>query len=95
MIGVYVEILTIGFGIVFLGIILLILVGTRDLLPNLFAGFYLQSSNRIHKGMEISIDNLKGKVIEVGTIFTTLRTRKGEIQVPNNVLLKQSTVVLE
>lgn len=95
MIGVYVDILTIGFAITFFGIILFVLVGTRDMLPNFFAGLYLQGSNKIHKGMEIGINNQTGQVIEIGLAFTILKTKNGELQIPNAKLFREIINVIE
>ena len=51
LLGIYVEIFTISFAIIFFSMVLLIVVGARDVLLNLFAGLYLQSLEKLHKGV--------------------------------------------
>ena len=93
ILGIYSEIFTITFGLIAIAVILFILLGAKDLVPNIMAGMYLQSSGKIRKGYKIKAAGVEGKVKEVGLIFTILDTRKGEFQIPNSVLLKEKSFV--
>ncbi len=93
IVGIYVGVLTAGFTIVFLAIVLFALIGSRDLALNIFAGIYLQSSGNFRKGITIEFDNKKGKIKEIGLIYTVLDSNKNEIQIPNYLFMKKSCVI--
>lgn len=89
VLGIYVEVFTMGFAIILLSISLVIIVGSKDLLLNAFAGMYIQSSGNIRKGMEIEFDNNKGKIKDIGIIHTKIEMKKEEVQIPNHLFMKK------
>jgi len=93
LLGIYAEVITVGFGLIFFSMIILIVVGAKDLLLNLFAGLYLQSTDKLHKGVKISISGIKGKIEEIGLIYTTIKSGKKEISLPNYIFIKEKFFV--
>ncbi len=89
VLGIYVEVFTMGFAVILLSISLIIIVGSKDLLLNLFAGIYIQSSGNLRKGMEIEFDNNKGIIKEIGMIHTKVEIKKDEVQIPNHLFMKK------
>ncbi|MCD6576196.1 MAG: mechanosensitive ion channel [Nanoarchaeota archaeon] len=93
VIGVYVEILTVGFGIIALTISLFILIGTKDLAINIFAGMYLHSFKNFRKGINVEVDGIRGTIKEIGLVFTTITNGKSEFHIPNYIFMRKSFVI--
>jgi small-conductance mechanosensitive channel len=75
-----------GFGL----LALLIFFGTRTLVENWVAGFYVRSSGNFKPGTRISVDNEPGEISEISNIDTTIYTDSGYLmRIPNNELLKK------
>ncbi|MFH1398924.1 MAG: mechanosensitive ion channel domain-containing protein [Candidatus Woesearchaeota archaeon] len=85
--------------IVSLGIIVIviasILLGVRDILPNVVSGFFIFQKRFIKKGDKIKVGEVEGVVVEVNLVETRIKTKKGDIiYVPNSLLMKQEVVKL-
>ena len=93
LISIYPEIFTVVFATIFVAITLFILIGTKDLAINFFAGLYLQSTSDFRKGMHVEVSGKKGTIKEIGAIYTTISSGKGEIQIPNYIFMRQAFVV--
>jgi len=93
IVGLYVEVLTVIFAILSLAVMLFVLIGTKDLAVNIFAGIYLQSLSNFRKGMTIEFDGKRGVIKEVGLVYTTILYNKNEIQIPNYLFMKKSYVI--
>ncbi len=93
VLNVYINILTVGFGIVMLAIVLFLLLGMKDIIPNIFAGIYIQNSGLLQKGYRVRFGNIQGRVKSVGFIYTILKKGDMEIQIPNSQLLKKEIQV--
>ena len=89
VLGIYVEVFTAAFAIILISISLIIIIGSRDLFLNAFAGIYIQSTGNLRKGMEIEFENKKGKIKEIGLIQTVIEINKEEIQIPNHLFMKK------
>lgn len=78
---------------IFILIILLILLSLKDIIPNLIAGLFLHQKKLIEVGDQISVKDIKGKVLEITGTETKLETKnKDIIIVPNRVLIKNEVV---
>ncbi len=86
--GIEAEILTISLAIIIFALILFLVLGSKDIVQNVVSGLYLQSSGTLQKGFRIHSKDIDGKVKEVGFVYTVVDTRKGELLIPNSMLLK-------
>ncbi|PIN76494.1 hypothetical protein COV17_02215 [Candidatus Woesearchaeota archaeon CG10_big_fil_rev_8_21_14_0_10_36_11] len=76
-------------GAVLMIIILTILVGVKDIVPNFVAWFLLQRKGRIKEGKRVEIKEISGTVEKVGYLETEIRTERGDtLYVPNNLFIK-------
>ncbi len=89
ILGIYVDVFTAAFAILLFTISLILIIGSRDLFLNAFAGIYIQSVGNLRRGMEIEFDKKKGVVKEIGLIHTTLEIKEEEIQIPNHLFMKK------
>lgn len=73
-----------------------ILLGIKDFVPNIFAGFFIASRSIIKKGDHIKIKEGEGKVITRGLVETLIEDKHGEIlYIPNSLLIKQEIVKIK
>ncbi len=93
VVGIHTEILTVWFGVILIAIALFVIVGTKDLALNLFAGIYLQALPDFRKGFTIEFEGRKGIIKNVGLVYTTILHGKSEVQVPNYLFMKKSFVI--
>ena len=87
--GIEAEILTISLAIIIFALILFLVLGSKDVIQNILSGLYLQSSGTLQKGFKIHCADVDGKIKEVGYVYTIVDTRKGEVHIPNAMLLKE------
>ena len=81
--------------ILLLALVVSILLGLKDFLPNLFAGFFIASSAIIKVGDYIKVNSAEGQVIRRGLVETLIQTKQGDvIYIPNASLIKQEIVKL-
>ena len=70
-------------------LILTLLVGMKDLIPNFVGWLYLQKHGRIKEGHKIEIREISGIVEHVGYLETEIKTEKGDVlYVPNSLFLQ-------
>ena len=70
-------------------IVVMLLLGIKDFIPNLIAGISLYRKGFIKVGSKIKVNNIRGKVVNMTLTETQLKTRSGDlINVPNSVLVK-------
>ena len=67
---------------------LILVLSAKDIGPNIAAGLFIDSNKILKKGDKVTIKDYSGKVEEIGSIFTTIKTRKGLVKIPNNQLMK-------
>jgi small-conductance mechanosensitive channel len=74
------------FAIVPVGFFLIFLVGGRDVISNILSGRFL--AQELKKGDHIECASVSGEVVLIGAIASKLKTKDGELIVPNNELAR-------
>ncbi len=75
-------------------IVILTALAFKDFVPNITAGFYIHHREHLKKGDNISVDNVKGKILDINLIETRIKTKEGdEVLVPNSLLLRNKVEV--
>jgi hypothetical protein len=67
--------------------------GSKDVAYNILAGVYVRKS--IEAGGCIDVDHVSGKLVEIGTVSSTIETETGPVLVPNRRLLESTTRILK
>ncbi len=83
-----------------LGIIIIIvasiLLGLRDLFPNIIAGIHLYQKRVLKEGDNLKVGDVKGKVVKVSLTEIRIKTKKDDIiYLPNSILIKQKVTKLK
>ena len=83
--------------IVSIAIILLLLIavilGIKDIMPNLIAGLFLHQRGFLKNGDRIKVKNIEGKIIHVNLFETRIEAKnKDTISIPNIMLMKNEVV---
>ena len=65
---------------------LVLVVSLRDIGPSIITGMFVKTEKALKKGDIISFKGQTGKVISTGIVYTTVRTKKGILQIPNKLL---------
>lgn len=86
LIGLDVVSLTIMFAAILVTLILIFVMGVKDMFPNFSAGLYLKKSLR--PGEKIRVAEYTGAVESIDPFSLTLKTKTGRVTIPNSVLLK-------
>jgi len=74
-------------------IILSLLLGLKDFIPNLFAGLFLHFKGIIKENDRIKFENVEGKVLRVDLVETRIQTKgKDIIYVPNSILVRTKII---
>jgi small conductance mechanosensitive channel len=91
--GIGAAILSVISGAALLLIILLIILGIKDVVPNAMAGIIVHAKNLIQENDNVVINNIEGKVIQSSLIETKIETEKGDVVIiPNSQLLKHEII---
>lgn len=70
-------------------LILTLLVGLKDVIPNFMAWLILQKRGNIKVGKKIDVKEISGEVEKIGFLETEIKTDSGDVlYVPNNLFLK-------
>src|SRR3989344_710402 len=65
----------------------------KDWIPNLVSGFYIIKNKKLLKGDDITINDIKGKVLQVNLIETKIETNNKEIIfIPNSSITKYKVI---
>ncbi len=76
-------------GTIILFILISFFITIRDFVPNLVAGFYLYSREKIKEGSKIEINNIKGILEHVDLLQIRIKTKSGDtIYIPNSTVIK-------
>ncbi len=76
-------------GAVLILLILTLLVGLKDVIPNFIGWLYLQKQGHIAEGKDVDIKEISGTVEHIGYLETEIRTEKGDVlYVPNSLFLQ-------
>lgn len=83
-------------GGVILIIILSIILGIKDFIPNFVAGLAIQRKEFIKEGDKVKFENVSGKIIDFNLNDVKIETKKGDvIFVPNSQFVKSKFVKLK
>ncbi len=76
-------------------IVISIILGVKEFIPNLLAGIHIHRKALIKEGDRIRVRGTEGKVISVDMTEVKLKTAKGDmIFMPNSLLIKEELVKL-
>ena len=76
-------------GAVLMLLILTLLVGLKDIIPNFVAWIVLQRKDKIKEGYSIDVKEISGVVEKIGFLEMEIKTPNGDIlYVPNSLFLK-------
>lgn len=76
-------------GAVLMLLILTLIVGLKDVIPNLVAWLVLQKDEKITVGRRVEVKEISGIVEKIGYLETEIKTEHGDIlYVPNTLFLK-------
>lgn len=74
-------------------IVISIILGIKDFIPNLLAGMHINRQDMIKEGDRIKVRGTEGKVMSIDLTEIKLQTRKGDIIfIPNSILIKEEIV---
>ncbi|HLC82077.1 MAG TPA: mechanosensitive ion channel domain-containing protein [Candidatus Nanoarchaeia archaeon] len=83
-------------GAVLMLVILTVIVGLKDVMPNFVAWILLQRKDRMIEGHQVNVKEIYGKVEKIGFLETEIRTDSGDLlYVPNSLFLKSKFWVKE
>ena len=83
------TLLYIFLGVLFILILLIGLVGIKDIFPNIMARFLLKKKHNIKAGSRISIREMQGLIKKIGYLETMIKTDDGDfLYLPNFQLFK-------
>jgi small-conductance mechanosensitive channel len=87
--GITSIVLYIVVGAVLMLVILTLLVGLKDVIPNFVAWILLQRKGRVIEGHRINVREIDGRIEKFGFLETEIRTDSGDLlYVPNSLFLK-------
>lgn len=76
-------------GAVLMLILLTILVGLKDIIPNFVGWLFIQKKGKIKEGRRIEVREIEGRVERIGFLETEIMTERGDVlYVPNSLFLK-------
>ena len=76
-------------GVIIVIIILSIVLGIKDFVPNAMAGLFIHLKNIIRKDEKIMCQGVEGTVLDVDLVETKIKTDKGDILfIPNSIFIK-------
>jgi small-conductance mechanosensitive channel len=85
MIGLDTTALSIMFAILLGGIVVILILGIKDMLPGVTSGIHLKRNLKV--GEHIKVGNYSGIVEKIGSFSVTLRNKDRRYTVPNTMLL--------
>ena len=75
-------------------VVLAILLGIKDFIPNLVAGLFISQKQLFKEGNNIKFQEIEGKVVSITLLETQLKTKTGDIiHIPNSNLTKNKIIV--
>ena len=83
------EVLVIVTGSIFISMGLVVVVGLRDVAPNIVAGMHLLYEHTLNIGDTIKLDDYEGIIEDIGYVKSIIKTKEGEyVVIPNSELMK-------
>lgn len=68
---------------------LILVISLRDIGPSIATGVFIKSEKALKKGDRITVKGHTGEVIQVGLVYTTVKTKKGTVEIPNKTLANE------
>ena len=77
-------------------LVVALLLGIKDFIPNVIAGIFMQERRYFNKGDIIRLKDTEGKIVYLSVVETRIKTKNGDIiYIPNSLLAKQEVVKLK
>jgi hypothetical protein len=73
-----------------LAIALTLGIGTKSIAQNIISGVYARKS--FHPGQKITVGETKGKILQIGTVNTTIGRDEKVVSIPNRMLVEEIAV---
>jgi len=74
-------------------VVISIILGIKDFIPNLLAGMHINRHNMINEGDKIRVRGTEGKVMSVDLTEIKLKTKSGDIIfIPNSIFIKEEVI---
>ncbi len=73
-----------------IAVMAVIILGIKDILPDITAGMYMRNSLLLKEGDKIVFGNVSGKLIRVGLVTTEIKSHGSVTYVPNSSVLRKS-----
>ncbi|MBI2668670.1 mechanosensitive ion channel [Candidatus Woesearchaeota archaeon] len=87
--GITSTVLYIVVGAIFMLLVLTIIVGLKDVIPNFVGWIFLQRQDKVKEGSRIDVKEIAGTVEKIGFLETEIKTDNEDIlYVPNALFLK-------
>lgn len=87
--GIESTVLYLLLGAVLMLLVLTLIVGLKDVIPNFVAWMVLQKDEKITVGRRVEVREIVGRVEKIGYLETEIKTEHGDIlYVPNTLFLK-------
>ena len=78
-------------GTIIIFILLSFFIAIKDFIPNLVAGFYLYSKEKLKDGCKEEINDIKGVLEHIDLLQVRIKTQKGDtIYIPNSTVIKSN-----
>ncbi|RJQ15506.1 hypothetical protein C4573_05090 [Candidatus Woesearchaeota archaeon] len=75
-------------------ILVMILLGLKDFIPNMVAGFYVKGTMHLRVGRKVHIDSVQGTILSVNLVAIAVETaQKDRVLVPFSLLLKNKVLL--
>ncbi len=76
-------------GAVLMLVILTLLVGLKDIIPNFIGWLYIQRKNNLRVGRKVEVKEIAGRIEKIGYLETEIKTDADDIlYVPNSLFMK-------
>ncbi|MDP2750235.1 MAG: mechanosensitive ion channel [Nanoarchaeota archaeon] len=80
-------------GIILFVVILALLLGIKDFIPNMFAGVYISHKGLLRVGDFVKFKDIEGRITEIGLVGTKIVTdQKDLFYIPNSILAKSEII---
>ncbi len=93
--GLTTTVLTMIAAAVLIIIVLAFILGIKDFIPNLIAGFIIYRNQSFKVGDEIEVSDVKGKVVSIKLIETELKSGSDNIFIPNSTIIKSKLKIIK
>ena len=90
------QILNIVAGIAIIVVLIALLLGIKDFIPNIIAGIAIHNKKHLEKGDYIKVKEVEGKITNMSLTETLIQTQSNEfIYMPNSAILKAEIIKIK